>query len=244
MFNLFNKSNEVKGLRNEPMPLTHNGLPDSYRPNGLCPRCGKQSSFEEIGNLPVTFDGGVAHSVKGTQTQTHSDRVTVLLCRHCNQGLVVIEEEWIGEQPKRLGMGSGMVSHRGIVWWPLPENNLSTDIPEDIASVYGEATTAFYAGAYRACAIMLRSTLEAITVNLGETTGVLAKRLERLSERNVLQPVLFDWSKEVRLLGNQSTHNSADPISKDDAKQLLDFIRELMKYIFEMPAELQRKRSQ
>jgi len=244
MFNLFKNSNEIKGSRNEPMPLTHSGLPDSYRPNGLCPRCRKQSSFEEIGNLPVTFDGGISNRASGNQTPTYSDRVTVLLCRHCNQGIVVIEEEWVGEQPKRLGMSEGVVSHRGVVWWPLPENNLSTDIPEDISSIYGEATTAFYASAYRASAIMLRSTLEAITVYFGETTGALAKRLEHLREQNVLLPVLFDWSKEVRLLGNQSTHNPADLISKDDAKQLLDFIRELMKYLFEMPAELKRKRNQ
>lgn len=243
MFNLFKKSNEISGPRNEPMPLTHDGLPDSYRPNGLCPRCGKQSSFEKTGSLPVTFDGGMSCSANGKHMPTYSDRVTVLSCRHCKQGIVVIEEEWIGEQPRRLGMNSGEVSYRGIVWWPLPENNLSEDIPKDISSLYGEAATAFYAGAYRASAVMLRSALEAITVHFGEVTGVLAKRLENLRDKNILQPVLFDWSKEVRLLGNQSTHTT-NIVSKEDAKQLLDFIRELFKYLFEMPAELQRKRNQ
>lgn len=101
------------------------------------------------------------------------------------------------------------------MWWPLPKNNLSTDIPQDISSIYGDATTAFYASAYRASAIMLRSTLDVITVYFGETMRVLAKRLENLRDKNILQPVLFDWAKEVRLLGNQSTHNAFNPISKD-----------------------------
>lgn len=243
MFNLFNKSDGIKGLRNEPMPLMHTGLPDSYRPNGLCPRCKKQSSFENLGNLPVTFDGGCTNSYDGNRASTYSDQVTVLQCRHCRQCVVVIEEEWVGEQPKRLGIGNGgTMSFRGINWWPLPESNLSADIPVDISSLYSEAAITFHANAFRASAIMLRSTLEAITVHYGETTGTLVARLERLREHNILQPVLFDWSKEVRLLGNQSTHNPSNSISKEDAKQLLDFIGELLKYLFEMPAELKRKR--
>ena len=65
MFNIFKRSNIVKGPRNEDLPLTHEGLPDSYRPNGLCPRCGKQSSFEKIGELPVTFTGGTVYMPDG-----------------------------------------------------------------------------------------------------------------------------------------------------------------------------------
>lgn len=33
------------GKGGEILPEPHEGLPDSSRPSGLCPRCGKQSSF-------------------------------------------------------------------------------------------------------------------------------------------------------------------------------------------------------
>ena len=245
MFNIFKKDNEIKGSRNEPIPLTHDGLPDTFRPNGLCPRCGKQSSFKELGNLPVTLDGGITHSSNGLSSPTYSDRVTVFLCRHCNQGVVVIEEEWVGNQPKKKGIGKGgCVTYRGINWWPLPESKLSSDIPIDISNIYSEAATAYYANAFRASAVMLRCTLEAITNHFGITQGVLAKRLEQLSQKGILQPTLFEWSKEVRLIGNQGAHyNPTESISKEEAKQLLDFLQELMKYLFEMPAELERKRN-
>lgn len=246
MFGLFKKSNIVKGERNEDLPLTHDGLPDSYRPNGLCPRCGKQSSFENIGELPVTFSAGIVQpSGGGKAYPDYSDKVTCMVCRHCKQGVVVVEEKWIGEQPSRLGFEKGgVLSYRGVHWWPLPQTKLSDDIPKDIADIYAEAMTTYYAKAPRATAVMLRRTIEAITVHFGQDQGGLAQRLQRLAEKNILQPSLGEWAKEVRLIGNQGAHY--DPVvevSMEDATQLLNFVQELMKYLFELPAALQRRRS-
>ncbi|MDF2819897.1 MAG: hypothetical protein K0R15_338 [Clostridiales bacterium] len=246
MFGLFNKTNVIKGERNEDLPLTHEGLPDSYRPNGLCPRCGKQSSFESMGELPVTFSSGMVHPSDGRKPyRSYSDRVTCMVCRHCNQGVVVIEEEWIGEHPSREGIGNGgITSYRGIHWWPLPQSKLSEDIPSTIIDVYAEAVTTYYAQAPRATAVMLRRTIEAIVVYFGEEKGALAQRLQMLSDRNILQPSLADWAKEVRLVGNQGAHfDPAEMVSMDDVTQLILFVQELMKYLFTLPAELLRRRN-
>lgn len=243
MFNLF-KKDTVKGKRNEDLPIPNEGLPDSYRPSGLCPRCGKQSSFEIIGSLPVTFDGGIAYKPDGRTEITYSDRVTSLVCRHCKQGTVVVEEEWVGEAPKGQGGRGGIVTHRGVHWWPLPQNSPSNDIPKEIAEVYSEAVTALMANCPRASAVMSRRTLEAITESLGEANGTLAQRLAALSAKGVLLPTLSEWAKEVRLIGNNGAH--FDPIrtvSMEDAKQLVDFMGELLKYLFELPAELNRRRN-
>ena len=90
---------------------------------------------------------------------------------------------------------------------------------------------------------MARRTLEAITVDKGETTGILADRLKNLAAKGALVQTLADWAKEVRLVGNLGAH--FDPIknvSKDDAEQLVTFVRELLKYLYELPAELKRRR--
>ena len=246
MLGLFKKQNVVRGERNEELPLTHEGLPDSFRPNGLCPRCGKQSSFEIAGELPVTFSKGVIiqHSGNTNSPKGYSDKATCLICRHCEQCVIVIEEEWIGEQPSRLGFGKGgVVSYRGIHWWPLPHTKLSKDIPQDVSNIFDEAVTTYYANAPRATAVMLRRTVESIAVHFGETEGVLANRLKSMAEKNILQPSLADWAKEVRLIGNQGAHfDPANDVSMEDAKQLLTFVQELLRYLFELPAELQRRR--
>lgn len=247
MFDLFKKSNVVKGSRNEDLPLTHDGLPDSFRPNGLCSRCGKQSSFDTLGALPITFTSGAQYTPDGKiLISNSSDRATCFVCRHCNQGIVVIEEEWVDDHPSRLGIGrGGTITYRGIHWWPLPQSNLSPDIPKEIADIYNEASATYYANAPRATAVMLRRTIEAITEHLGENKGSLANRLQALRDKNILQPALLEWAKEVRLVGNQGAHyEPAEMVSMEDARQLLDFTKELMKYLFELPAELTRRRSQ
>lgn len=234
-----------KGPRDEVLPLEHEGLPDSYRPAGLCPRCGKQSSFEVAGSLPVTFDLEVIGiAPDGSHTAELIDQVTSLVCRHCHQGVVVVEEKWVGEQPATKQVSGGTISYRGIHWWPLPEQKVSSDVPNGIASAFGEAAAALAAHCPRASVVMARRTLEAITVDKGESSGNLDQRLRALAARGSLQPTLADWAQEVRLVGNTGAH--ADPMEKvlvEDAQQLLSFIRELMRYLYELPAELNRRRS-
>ncbi len=234
------------GKRGETLPEPHEGLPDSSRPSGLCPRCGKQSSFVNTGSLDVTFDySSYSQDRDGKKIFHPLDRVSVLFCRHCKQGITVIEETWIGDHPQREGVkGGGQISYRGINWWPLTEANLSTDIPKSISEIFNEATMTFAANCPRASVVMARRSLEAVTVDKGETKGNLYNRLDALNKKGIIHPSLIEWAQEVRLVGNKGAH--FDPIEKvdlKDAKQLLSFVRELLKYTYELPAELERRRS-
>lgn len=226
------------------MPELHDGSPDSHKPAGLCPRCGKQSSFEVIGSLPLTFDGGRAMLADGRQQPTYKDRCSVLICRHCNQGTIVAEEQWLGDSKANDSIRTGTVSWRGFHWWPLPNTQLHNAVPDVIQSAFKEANTAILAGCPRAGAVMARRTLEAIATDQGEEKGPLAKRLDALISAGKLHPSLAGWAKEVRLIGNTGAH--FDPIkdvSDTDAKQLTAFISELLNYIYIMPFELEKRRN-
>jgi hypothetical protein len=90
---------------------------------------------------------------------------------------------------------------------------------------------------------MARRTLEAITAKEGETSGVLAERLKNLATKGVLQPTLAAWAKEVRLVGNAGAHfDPINTVSSQDAKELVSFVRELLRYLYELPAELARRK--
>ena len=90
---------------------------------------------------------------------------------------------------------------------------------------------------------MSRRSLEAVTVDKGQTSGTLASRLEQLSNGGVLHPTLAEWAREVRLASNLGAHfDPIQPLSKEDAQQLINFVREILRYTYEMPAELQRRR--
>ena len=241
---IWNWGNKEKGSRGEPLPERNEGPPDSRRPSGLCPRCEKQSSFENLGSLPLTFDGGYLMERDGSSTPTHSERASILVCRHCRQGVAVLEEEWIGDHPKREGLkAGGVISWRGFHWWPLAGLVLHSAGPEQIRDAFHEAALALSANCPRASAVMARRTLEAIAVERGESTGSLADKLKRLSAAGVLHPTLADWSTEVRLVGNTGAHfDPLDKVTIEDARQLIEFIRELAKYIYVLPHELNVRR--
>lgn len=244
MFNVFGNSTEKTGARGESLPEANEGLPDSSRPHGLCPRCGKQSTFEFSCSAGVTFGGARLLTGEGAGQRDVIDQVSVLLCRGCGQGTVVVEEQWTGDAPSRGQMRSGRFSYRGVHWWPLPQSTVSPDVPVGIGLALAEAVTALSANCPRAAAVMARLTLEAVAADKGETDGTLAARLDRLVSAGVLQPTLAAWAKEVRLIGNAGAHyDPIDNVSREDAAQLIDFVQELMKYLYELPAQLERRRT-
>ncbi|ASL44669.1 hypothetical protein bAD24_I14385 [Burkholderia sp. AD24] len=91
---------------------------------------------------------------------------------------------------------------------------------------------------------MARRTLEAITIERGESGGTLAKRLQALTDKNMLPPTLADWAKEVRLIGNVGAHfDPLEDVEISDAEQLRDFIQELLSYLYILPSKLADRRA-
>jgi hypothetical protein len=239
----WDKAGKREGKRGEPLPERHDGSPDSNRPSGLCPRCEKQSSFDCSDSLALTFDGGAILERDGSRSPTFDERVTVLICRHCRQGTVVLEERWTGNQRSKENRGGGVISWRGFHWWPLAGSSLHQAVPDSISSAFNEAVVTLAANCPRASAVMARRTLEAIASDQGEASGTLAQKLQQLTKKGLLHLSLAEWAKEVRLVGNLGAHfDPIDSVSLEDARQLIDFIRELAKFIYVLPFELNERR--
>ena len=107
-----------------------------------------------------------------------------------------------GETRSKDSKVGGSISWRGFHWWPLPNSNIHSAIPPEIASAFDEANRAVLADCARAGAVMARRTLEAITVEQGVSNGTLAQRLKKMEVSGKLLPALADWAIEVRLIGN------------------------------------------
>ncbi|MGS1033496.1 DUF4145 domain-containing protein [Burkholderia glumae] len=243
MFSRFFRNKEV-GSRGETVPARHDGFPDTTTPSGLCPRCKVQSSFESIGGLPVTFSDMFILDPDGSSRRVHHDRVVVLSCRHCQQGVVVIEEQMTGGSRSADNRGGGQIWWRGIHWWPFPGSINNPAIPLKIQDTFDEACRAIAANCPRAGAVMARRTLEAIAADKGETTGTPAQRLNKLTTRGMLHPTLSEWMKEVRLIGNVGAHFDLDEdVTVKDANDLRDFIAELLNYLYILPSTLATRRA-
>lgn len=244
--NIFGKgSSKIVGERGEELPAHNDGYPDTHIPSGLCSRCNKQSSFEIVTTIPISFSGHVISSGYNKEPQrSYDDQVSVLECRNCKQRMVVIEESYINDTPKRINQSAGgYMSFRGFFWWPMNSVTDNKDVPSYILSAYNEGATCLAASCSSAATVMFRRTLEAITVDKGYKEKTLHKSLEMMFEEGTLPLTFKEWVKELRLVGNTGAH--FDPINKvnaQDAKDMQNFIEELIKHVYIIPEQLNRRR--
>jgi hypothetical protein len=199
------------------------------------------------GTSPVTFKAGVvAYHPGGGVQRIWDQQLAVMQYAYCQQNIVVIEEELHDGQ---RGKQSGLVSWRGIHWWPTPGSmDLGPDIPSDVASAYSEGMRALSVKAPRAAVVMFRGMLAHFVKDKGsaaaQAKNSLYHSLEQMSQDGSLHPSLVEWAKEIRVLGNAAAHpDSLDPVSEDEAAELGRLCRELLRVVYEIPASITRSRA-
>jgi len=226
-------------------------LPDSTDPSGPCPRCGRVSNFIVEGTVGVSFGRAWSQGPNGEREWDTLDRMALLRCLGCQQNTVVIEEQWIGDYPARTGASDrGLITYRGIHWWPPPgAADLDEAIPGPVQGGYAEAVRALSVRAPRAAATMLRGTLEALVRDRGsdEAQQALATNLARalrvMADEHTLDGSLADWAAEIRLAGNAGAHlDPLEGVTMDEAEDLAHLTRQLLHYVYELPAQLRRAR--
>lgn len=109
---------------------------------------------------------------------------------------------------------------------------LDATVPKQVAASFNEASSCLTAEAYTACAIMCRRTLEALCAHHGVGKGTLGENLTKLKKSGVIEQRLFDWADQLRIVGNEAAHDVASVVPKMDARDLLEFTRALVEYVF------------
>lgn len=202
--------------------------------------------------MPVSFMSSVSvMTPMGTQ-RLEAERAVILECSGCRQRVVVIEERWLDDHRATEDFrGSGTENFPGVWWWPPPGlADLDASIPPPIADAYREGIRAMWAQAPRAAAVMFRRTLEAIVKTSGSQTAKaaaeqnLASGLTTMADEGALDRSLADWAKEIRIVGNVGGHFDASggDVSAAEAEDLSRLLRELLRYLYEMPARITRSR--
>ncbi|MCS6320219.1 MAG: DUF4145 domain-containing protein [Nitrospira sp.] len=155
-------------------------------------------------------------------------RVVLLECPTCQNSLVAgqVEEGGEWDAPTRL--------------WPSPEKYLSYDIPEIVRTSLEEAKLCFKARAYAACAVMCGRSLEGISRHHSTKSQYLAGGLKELQERGIIDGRLFEWAEELKKSRNIGAHATGEKVSKQDARDLLDFTNAICEYIFVLTEQFQK----
>jgi hypothetical protein len=133
--------------------------------------------------------------------------------------------------------------------YPAP---LTVDAPEhtppNIANFFRQAKTAFRASSasknlgFDAAATMARKSIETACKHIDpDSKGSLYDRIESLAEQDFITPDMKDWAHEIRDIGNDGSHET-EPLSKEDAEDVLNFTEMFLMYLFTLPGMLTSRR--
>ncbi len=121
----------------------------------------------------------------------------------------------------------------------------ATALPAEILASLEEAVACHAAGAYRACALMVRRVLEELCVERGADGKNLKVRLQNLGANVVVPSELLDAADELRLLGNDAAHieaKSYDAVGQDEAGLAVELAKELLKAVYQYQSLVDRLR--
>src|SRR5690606_16424667 len=121
-----------------------------------------------------------------------------------------------------------------------PETEVDWEIPEIARNSLIEAKICFKAKAYSACAVMCGRAIEGVCKNHDPKTKTLAAGLKKLRDDRVIDSRLYEWGEALRENRNLGAHATTEKVSKDDAKDLLDFSAAICEYVFVLNAKWER----
>lgn len=168
-------------------------------------------------------------------------------CGNCAGFVMVL---WSASEDYRKAVYSNRTLHAyRVLPWPLKIGDGSENWPPTIRRYWKQAHKAQLDGNYDSAAIMARSTLQAITRHQGVKAKDLYTEIELLVQKSAIPQILADWSHEVRELGNPVAHpqisveldedHATDP---KDAEDILEFMDYLLRYIYDIPAQIDEYR--
>lgn len=145
-------------------------------------------------------------------------RFSLAACPTCNHPALLLQEavpDW--DEPMRVYPATDMLDYR---------------IADSIRASYEEAVKCFSVGAYTAAAVMCRKTLQGICDVKGAVGSNLNQALADLRAKGLVTGQLHDWADQLRLGGNEAAHDVNVRMTREDARDLKDFTKALVEYIF------------
>ncbi|WP_164515847.1 DUF4145 domain-containing protein [Bifidobacterium dolichotidis] len=117
------------------------------------------------------------------------------------------------------------------------------DVPDPIAKAASEANACLSIGAYRAAILMARTVIEATATDKGIGRGTLVHKIDELESRGILSDQIKQEAHEIRYLGNDVAHGGfSEPVSEEEATDILGFLDTFLDYVYQMPLAIQRRK--
>jgi len=173
----------------------------------------------------------------------HSSSIThALHCGHCSRDVSAWE---IGHYSDTRGIKTfwvicpicshgSVIDRNGKVYPSSKFGDELIGLPKDVHDGYEEARNCMSVNAYSACTLLCRKILMHVAVDKGDTEGKkFVEYIDYLKKEGYITKVMDDWVNKIREGGNDSTHK-IPPASEKKAKNILLFIIQLLRNVYEM----------
>jgi hypothetical protein len=142
-----------------------------------------------------------------------------------------------------MSIGHGILDFRTVPW--NTETVKHPDHwPADVGRYWLQARRSLEGKNWDAAALMARSAVQLVARYQVAKGNNLKQEIDDLAARGILPPIMKEWSHEVRVLGNDSTH--PDPgdegTDQENARDVVEFLDTLLVMTYNLPHQIERKR--
>lgn len=131
-----------------------------------------------------------------------------------------------------------------VLPWPLTFEESPEHWPQAVGRFWLQAQRSLQSANWDAAAVMARSALQATLRDKQAIGANLKQEIHDLAAKGLLPPVMKDWSDNVRELGNDAAHPTADrpPTSPQDARDVVEFLTFLLECLYDLPDRIDKYR--
>lgn len=189
-----------------------------------CIKCNVTYETEEIGSYIIEHDGHVG-----------SEKFTLWKCPNCWEPILTKETleydfgdlNWVSPN----------------ILFPNDEYHINPIIPEPLRRALKECIQCLKANSHTATVIMCRRTIEGFCQTKGISESNLAKSIEKLKSKEIINSQLYEWANELRLIANEAAHNIETQFSPQDARDSLDFTIAILDFSYSFKDKFENFRS-
>lgn len=191
----------------------------------FCPHCNIQAEARVIANGKGGFRNEAADRFEEIYAEYHGDRYYVALCRRCEAPFLI--RQGLYERPAEYE-----TLETEDVLFPSSSRSPLEGVPASVQRSFEQAGRAFTSSSFDACALMCRRSIEALCRELGAGSGTLQAKLDALCATEIIDARLAGWAHSVRAMGNEAAHETDLEVSKEDARDAMDFTEAILLYIY------------
>lgn len=184
-----------------------------------CPHCSRYTSVDPVRiEVGANYEKSYAHA---TWFRTHNEKWWMGVCNYCHKPVLVLNE--------------------GDIVYPNPLPELADpNIPEEIRADLDEAKKCFAVAAWRATAVMARRAIQSAAIRMGAGGERLVEQIAELAKEGKITAELKKWADAIRWVGNDAAHPGGEPVTREDAEEVLGLAEELLEVLFVIPEKARK----